>query len=206
MNSIKNIVFDFGGVLIDWNPRYLYRNYFNDDSEMEYFLSNVCTGEWNTEQDKGRSLDEGVDLLEGRFPQYAEAIRMYRDGWESMLGGEFPDSVALLEKAKSRGYGVYGLTNWSAETFPIAESKYPFLQLLDGIVVSGKERLAKPDPRIFRILTERYGLKAEECIFIDDSRANIEAAEKLGFNTVLFDNTGRVTRQVAALTGDPGLL
>lgn len=205
MDSIRNIVFDFGGVLIDWNPRYLYRTYFNDDREMEYFLSHVCTGEWNAEHDRGRTFDEGVRLLEERFPQYSEAIRLYRDGWESMLNGEFPGTVALLMKLKKLGYGIYGLTNWSAETFPIARSKYPVLHRFDGIVVSGQEKLIKPDPRIFGILLERYGLNAGECIFIDDSPANIETAARLGFNTVLFDNIGNVTRRVAALTGESGL-
>lgn len=205
MDSIRNIVFDFGGVLIDWNPRYLYRTYFNDDREMEYFLSNVCTGEWNAEHDRGRTFDEGVRLLEERFPQYSEAIRLYRDGWESMLNGEFPGTVALLMKLKKLGYGIYGLTNWSAETFPIARSKYPVLHRFDGIVVSGQEKLIKPDPKIFGILLERYGLNAGECIFIDDSPANIETAARLGFNTVLFDNIGNVTRRVAALTGESGL-
>ena len=205
MDSIRNIVFDFGGVLIDWNPRYLYRTYFNDDREMEYFLSHVCTGEWNAEHDRGRTFDEGVRLLEERFPQYSEAIRLYRDGWESMLHGEFPGTVALLMKLKKLGYGIYGLTNWSAETFPIARSKYPVLHRFDGIVVSGQEKLIKPDPRIFGILLERYGLNAGECIFIDDSPANIATAARLGFNTVLFDNIGNVTRRVAALTGESGL-
>lgn len=205
MDSIRNIVFDFGGVLIDWNPRYLYRTYFNDDREMEYFLSHVCTGEWNAEHDRGRTFDEGVRLLEERFPQYSEAIRLYRDGWESMLNGEFPGTVALLMKLKKLGYGIYGLTNWSAETFPIALSKYPVLHRFDGIVVSGQEKLIKPDPKIFGILLERYGLNAGECIFIDDSPANIETAARLGFNTVLFDNIGNVTRRVAALTGESGL-
>ena len=205
MDSIRNIVFDFGGVLIDWNPRYLYRTYFNDDREMEYFLSHVCTCEWNAEHDRGRTFDEGVRLLEERFPQYSEAIRLYRDGWESMLNGEFPGTVALLMKLKKLGYGIYGLTNWSAETFPIARSKYPVLHRFDGIVVSGQEKLIKPDPRIFGILLERYGLNAGECIFIDDSPANIETAARLGFNTVLFDNIGNVTRRVAALTGESGL-
>lgn len=205
MDSIRNIVFDFGGVLIDWNPRYLYRTYFNDDRKMEYFLSHVCTGEWNAEHDRGRTFDEGVRLLEERFPQYSEAIRLYRDGWESMLHGEFPGTVALLMKLKKLGYGIYGLTNWSAETFPIARSKYPVLHRFDGIVVSGQEKLIKPDPRIFGILLERYGLNAGECIFIDDSPANIETAARLGFNTVLFDNIGNVTRRVAALTGESGL-
>ncbi|MBO8453032.1 MAG: HAD family phosphatase [Bacteroidetes bacterium] len=205
MDSIKNIVFDFGGVLIDWNPRYLYREYFNDDRKMEDFLSGICTNEWNSEQDRGRPFDEGVKLLEERFPQYTEAIRMYRDRWGDMLGGEIPGTAALLMRLKGLGYGIYGLTNWSAETFPTAYSRYAVLHEFDGIVVSGQEKLIKPDPRIFEILLERYGLNACECIFIDDSRANIEAAGKLGFNTVLFDNIGSVTRQVAALTGESGL-
>ena len=205
MDSIKNIVFDFGGVLIDWNPRYLYREYFNDDRKMEDFLSGICTNEWNSEQDRGRPFDEGVKLLEERFPQYTEAIRMYRDRWGDMLGGESPGTAALLMRLKGLGYSIYGLTNWSAETFPTAYSRYAVLHEFDGIVVSGQEKLIKPDPRIFEILLERYGLNACECIFIDDSRANIEAAGKLGFNTVLFDNIGSVTRQVAALTGESGL-
>ena len=205
MDNIRNIVFDFGGVLIDWNPRYLYRTYFNDDKKMEYFLSNICTSEWNTEQDRGRPFDEGVRLLEERFPEYAEEIRMYRDRWGDMLGGEFPETVSLLMKLKGLGYGIYGLTNWSAETYPIAYSRYPVLHQFDGTVVSGQERLIKPDPMIFNVLLKRYGLDAGECIFIDDSKANIEAAGRLGFNTVLFDNIGNVTRQISALTGECGL-
>ena len=205
MGKIKNIVFDFGGVLIDWNPRYLYRTYFNDDREMEYFLSHVCTNEWNAEHDRGRSFDDGVALLKPKFPQYAEAIQMYKDKWECMLNGEFPQTVGLLMELKGKGYGIYGLTNWSAETFPIAYSRYPVLHQFDGTVVSGQERLIKPDPMIFNVLLKRYGLDAGECIFIDDSKANIEAAGRLGFNTVLFDNIGNVTRQISALTGECGL-
>ena len=200
MDSIKNIVFDFGGVLIDWNPRYLYREYFNDDRKMEDFLSGICTNEWNSEQDRGRPFDEGVKLLEERFPQYTEAIRMYRDRWGDMLGGEIPGTAALLMRLKGLGYGIYGLTNWSAETMPIAYERYGFLRLLDGVVVSGEEKVIKPDPRIYRILLDRYGLKAEESVFIDDSPANVEAARQLGFRGIVFDDAGRASAQLSALT------
>lgn len=202
MGKIKNIVFDFGGVLIDWNPRYLYRTYFNDDREMEYFLSHVCTNEWNAEHDRGRSFDDGVALLKPKFPQYAEAIQMYKDKWECMLNGEFPQTVDLLMELKGKGYGIYGLTNWSAETFPIAYSRYPVLHQFDGIVVSGEEKLIKPDPEIFMVLLDRYNLKAEESVFIDDSPANIKTAEGLGFKAVLFDNIENVRSRIGQLLQD----
>ena len=202
MATIENIIFDFGGVLVDWNPRYLYRDYFRNEREMEFFLENVCTGEWNSELDRGRTFDEGIRLLLPQYPQYAEAIRLYRDGWEKMLGGEIKSSVELLKTLKDAGYSVYGLTNWSAETFPIAYGKYDFFRLFDGIVVSGEEKVAKPDPKIFEILLERYHLKAENCIFMDDSAANVAAAEALGFNAILFDNVDNVKSRIAALTGN----
>ncbi len=198
---IKDVVFDFGGVLMDWDPRYLYRTYFKDEEQMEYFLSHICTDAWNAEQDRGRTFDEGVSLLLRQYPQYAEPIRMYKDRWESMLKGEFPRSVELLRRLKEQGYGIYGLTNWSAETIPIAFAKYDFFSLFDGIVVSGEEKLIKPDPKIYRILLDRYKLTAENTLFIDDSPANIEAASQLGFQTILFDNIENVTSKVVALTG-----
>ncbi len=186
---------------MDWDPRYLYRTYFKDEEQMEYFLSHICTDAWNAEQDRGRTFDEGVSLLLRQYPQYAEPIRMYKDRWESMLKGEFPRSVELLRRLKEQGYGIYGLTNWSAETIPIAFAKYDFFSLFDGIVVSGEEKLIKPDPKIYRILLERYNLSAENTLFIDDSPANIEAASQLGFQTILFDNIENVTSKVVALTG-----
>ena len=166
---VKNIVFDFGGVLLDWNPKYFYRTYFKDEKEMEYFLSHICTEEWNAEQDKGRSFEEGVRLLQKQYPQYTEPIRMFKDKWECMLKGEFTRSVDLLKRLKGEGYGIYGLTNWSAETIPLVYSKYNFFQLFDGIVVSGEEKVIKPDPKIYRILLERYNLTAENTLFIDDN-------------------------------------
>lgn len=198
---IKDIVFDFGGVLMDWDPRYLYRTYFKDEAQMEYFLSHICTDAWNAEQDRGRTFDEGISLLLRQYPQYAEPIRMYKDRWECMLKGEFPRSVELLKRLKEQGHGIYGLTNWSAETIPLAYAKYDFFSLFDGIVVSGEEKIIKPDPEIFRILLERYNLTAEDTLFIDDSPANIEAARRLGFRTILFDDIEKVSSKVAALTG-----
>lgn len=198
MEDIKNIVFDFGGVLLDWNPRYFYNTYFEDKEEMEYFLSNVCTHEWNAEQDRGRSFDEGIRMLQEQFPPYKEAIRLFRDKWEYMLKGELPESVELLKRLKGMGYAVYGLTNWSAETIRLAYSKYGFFQLFSGIVVSGEEKVLKPDPRIYEILLERYGLKAESSVFIDDSAANVAAAQKLGFKAIHFDNIENVSKQISA--------
>ncbi len=193
---IKDVVFDFGGVLMDWNPRYFYRTYFKDEKQMEYFLSHICNDEWNAEQDRGRSFEEGVRLLQAQYPQYAEPIRLYKDKWGCMLKGEFPRSVDLLKRLKGQGYGIYGLTNWSAETIPLAYSRYDFFALFDGIVVSGEEKIIKPDPRIFEILLERYHLTAEDTLFIDDSRANIEAAARLGFQTILFDDIDTVSERI----------
>ncbi len=193
---IKDVVFDFGGVLMDWNPRYFYRTYFKDEKQMEYFLSHICNDEWNAEQDRGRSFEEGVRLLQAQYPQYAEPIRLYKDKWGCMLKGEFPRSVDLLKRLKGQGYGIYGLTNWSAETIPLAYSRYDFFALFDGIVVSGEEKIIKPDPRIFEILLERYHLTAGDTLFIDDSRANIEAAARLGFQTILFDDIDTVSERI----------
>lgn len=195
---IKNIVFDFGGVLLDWNPRYLYKGYFRDDDEMEHFLSDICNSEWNVQQDAGRPFAEAVRLLQAEHPEYSEAIRMYDEQWDKMLKCELPDSIDLLKELKSKGYGIYGLTNWSSEKIGVAFSRYDFFSLFDGIVVSGEEKVAKPDPKIFRILLDRYGLKAGECVFIDDNQPNVDAAESLGFNAIRFDN---VTDVRAGLKG-----
>ncbi len=192
---IKNVVFDFGGVLMDWDPRYFFRSYFNDDEKMEYFLSHICNSEWNSQQDAGRPFDEGVKLLQAQYPQYSKEIQLYKDKWEVMLKGEFPESVAFLKRLKAEGFGIYGLTNWAAETIPIAFAKYDFFKLFDGIVVSGEEKIIKPDPRIFQILLERYSLDAQECLFIDDTPANVETARHLGFQTILFDNIENVSRK-----------
>lgn len=179
---IKDLVFDFGGVLMDWNPRYFFKKHFDDDEKMEYFLSNIATDEWNAEQDRGRKLRHGTDYLVQKHPDWEDSIRAYYDNWTTMLRADIPKNVAVLRKLQSSRYGLFGLTNWSAETFSYALENYDFFNIFDGkIVVSGTENIIKPDPKIWQILLERYALKAEETVFIDDNLKNIDVAEQLGF-------------------------
>lgn len=184
---IKNIIFDFGGVLVDWNPRYLYKNLFNNEEEMEFFLENVCSPDWNEQQDAGRSVIEATKTLQLQFPEYKDMIQQFYDKWEVMVRGEIEENTQLLPRLKGN-YNLYGLTNWSGETFPIAYKKYPFFQNFKGIVVSGDEKLIKPDKKIYQVLIERYSLNPNECLFIDDNSRNIQSAKQLGFNCVHFFN------------------
>ena len=181
--KIKNIIFDFGGVLVDWNPRYLYKNVFDDTAQMEYFLTHICTEEWNLQQDKDRTLQEGTLLLQKQFPDYADLIQLFYDQWEVMLKGEITENVKLLPLLKQH-YPLFGLTNWSAETFPIALNRFPFFKNFDGIVVSGEEKIIKPDKEIFYLLLNRYQINASESLFIDDNINNIIAANEIGFHTI----------------------
>lgn len=185
MNHIKNIIFDFGGVLMDWNPRYFFKDYFNNDEKMEFFLNNIATNEWNAEQDRGRSLKEGTAILIEKFPEWEQEIKAYYNHWKVMLRSDIPKNVAVLRHLAESQYQLFGLTNWSAETFPYALENYDFFRIFNGkIVVSGVEKLIKPDPRIWHLLLERYHIKAEESIFIDDNTQNIEVARELGFNVI----------------------
>lgn len=183
--AIKNIIFDFGGVLMDWNPRYFFKDYFNDDEKMEFFLKNVAVDEWNAEQDRGRTLKEGTEILIEKHPDWEKEVRAYYDNWTTMLHSDIPKNVEVLRKLADTDYELFGLTNWSHETFPYALSNYDFFELFKGkIVVSGEEKLIKPDPKIWKLLLDRYKIKAEESVFIDDNAKNIEAAKTLGFITV----------------------
>ncbi|MCW1962642.1 HAD family phosphatase [Chryseobacterium viscerum] len=183
--KIKNIIFDFGGVLMDWNPRYFFKDYFNDNEKMEYFLQNIAQDEWNVEQDRGRSLAEGTEIQVKKFPEWEKEIRAFYDNWTVMLKSEIPQNVEVLRKLKNTDYHLFGLTNWSEETFPYALENYDFFQIFEGkIVVSGTEKLIKPDPEIWHVLLERYNIKADESVFIDDNPKNIEVAQSLGFITI----------------------
>lgn len=197
--AIKNIVFDFGGVLIDWNPHYLYRQIFDEEQDMLWFLENVCTPEWNLELDKGYPFHKAVSELQQKYPEYKGPIKAYHEQWHEMLGGEISDSVKILNDLQSRNYPVYGLTNWSSETYPIAYKNYDFLKSLDGIVVSGEEKMVKPDPKLFRVLIERYHIKPEESLFIDDKKENVEGARQLGFLGIPFTSPGDLRRQLKTL-------
>ncbi len=185
-SRIKAIIFDFGGVLLDWDPHNLYRPFFDESRQIDQFLSEIDFPEWNRQQDKGRPFAEGVAELSARFPQHAHLIRAYHERWEDSITGPIAGTVDILRTLKVAGYAVYGLSNWSAETFPIAYRKYDFFKLLDGYIISGDVRLVKPDPAIFRLTLEMTGRPAGECLLIDDSPQNIETARELGFAAILF--------------------
>lgn len=187
-NQINNIIFDFGGVLIDWNPRYLYRRIFNDETKMEWFLSNVCNRDWNIKLDSGYLFADGVRDLVAQYPEFEPEIRAYHLHWSEMISGEIAGSVAILRKAKTAGKKLFGLTNWSSETFGYALSRFDFLKEFDGIVVSGTEKTVKPNKEIYQILLTRYNLKPETCVFIDDVDANIATAIELGIHGIVFKN------------------
>lgn len=184
-SQIKNIIFDFGGVVMDWNQRYFYQDYFRDDEKMEFFLQNIATDEWNAEQDRGRSLAEGTELLVAQHPSWETEIRAFYDNWTTMLRGDIPENVAVLRALAETDFELFGLTNWSHETFPYALAHYDFFEVFGGkIVVSGEEKLIKPDPKIWQVMIDRYGILPEESIFIDDNTKNIEVAKSLGFYTI----------------------
>ena len=197
--KIKNIVFDFGGVLVDWNPRYLFKDIFNDDEKMENFLKNICTDSWNIQQDAGRTLADGTKILQEKFPEESEMIQQFYDGWEVMLKDEIPENTKLLSQFDRKKFRLWGLTNWSGETFPIALARFEFFNEFEGIVVSGDEKMIKPNEDIYLLLLERYGLKAEESIFIDDNYNNIIAANKLGFHTIHFTENVNLEKRLQEL-------
>jgi len=196
--KIKNIIFDFGGVLVDWNPRYLFRDYFQNENEMEYFLHHICTDEWNLEQDRGRPLSEGTLLLQKKFPEFKSMIQLYYDKWEKMLKSDIPETVTLLYKLKEK-YNIYGLTNWSGETITVAYKRYPFFKQFDGIVVSGEEKLIKPDKKIYNLLLDRYHLKAENTVFIDDNIANVKVAKEIGMYAIRFENADKLEEELISI-------
>ncbi|MBL6945350.1 MAG: HAD family phosphatase [Rhodospirillales bacterium] len=193
------VVFDFGGVLIEWDPRHLYRKIFVDDeAAMEHFLTYVCSTTWNWMQDAGRSFDDAVAELTGRFPQHADLIAAYHERWEEMQPYAFDATVSILEELKANGVPVYGITNFPAEKFENTRKRHSFFDLLDGIVVSGDVHLMKPDPGIFLHFLDRFDLVASQCAFIDDSMVNTGAAERLGFHGVHFSSADGLR---ARLTG-----
>ena len=192
-----NLIFDFGGVLIDWNPHHLFDPYFGDRTKTDWFLANVCTMEWNSQMDFGKPFSEGVAELSERFPQWKNEIELYWTGWPRMIGGPIPGMYELLLELKTRGHRLFGLSNWSAETFDgFIKGKYPSLDLLEGMVISGYEGFGKPDPKIFQLLLDRYSLPASDCAFIDDNAANVAAANGVGIRGILFTGASDLRRQL----------
>jgi 2-haloacid dehalogenase len=199
-SDVTAVVFDLGGVLIDWDPRYLYRSLFGDDeAAMETFLATVCTPEWNRKQDAGRLWSDAVAELVAKHPGQRELIVAYHERWSETLGDAIEPTVAVLAELHEAGVPVYALSNWSAETFPTARPRYPFLEWFDGIVISGEVGSAKPDRRIYEALLERHGLEAGEILFIDDSAENVAAAETLGIRSIRFTSGPALRRELAGL-------
>jgi 2-haloacid dehalogenase len=185
--SPRAVVFDLGGVLIDWNPRYLYRTIFGDDTAaMEHFLTHVCSPAWNHQQDAGRSFTDGCAELVRAFPDKRPLIVAWRERFDETLGGAITGTVEILAALRARGVPLYALSNWWAETFPIARARFDFLGWFDGIVISGELGVAKPDPRIFVHLLETYHLRADVTVFVDDLPVNVAAAAAAGMQTILF--------------------
>ncbi len=192
----KTIIFDLGGVLIDWNPEYLYTSYFETPDAMEYFLSEICTMEWNEEQDGGRPIEVANKILIDQYPEYTQEILAFYGEWEVMLKGSISKTVEILKAIRKSYDKVYALTNWSAETFPIAQKRFDFLGWFDGILVSGKENLKKPDPRIYQLILERFDLDADSSLFIDDNLRNINAAIKEGISSIHYKNPDQLKEQL----------
>lgn len=185
--------------MIDWNPRHLYRKLIADEAEMEAFLSEICNQEWNERQDAGRPLAEATAELCRAHPGRRHLIESFYGRWQEMLGDAHADTVAVLADLKERQRPVYALTNWSAETFPLARRRFDFLSWFDGMVVSGEEMVIKPDRQIFERLMTRYGFKPSEAVFIDDSPKNVDAAVRIGLHGIRYTDASRLRRQLTEL-------
>ncbi|MFD2725922.1 HAD family hydrolase [Hyunsoonleella rubra] len=198
MTKIDTIIFDLGGVLIDWNPEYVFLNAFKGDREkMQWFLENICTMAWNENQDAGYPLEKATKDLVEKFPEHEKYIRMYYGEWEKMLGGPIVGCVSILKSlADNKDYKVVALTNWSSETFPIAKKRYEFLSWFEGIVVSGEEKTRKPFKEIYQIAIQRFNLVPEKTIFIDDNILNIKAANALGIKGIHFKNPAQLISEL----------
>ena len=186
------IVYDLGGVLIDWNPRHLYRKLIEDEAIMEWFLAEVCHTAWNEEQDRGRDFAAAIEEAAARHPEYRPLIEAYFERWAEMMAGEIEGAVAILEELKNAGCELHALTNWSAETFPHARERFAFLEWFETILVSADVGLIKPDPAIFQLLLERIGRTPAECIYIDDNPNNVASAAALGFDAITFQRAAQL--------------
>lgn len=206
MNNLEHrkqfdtVIFDLGGVLIDWNPRYLYRKIFNQEEEITWFLENVCTSEWNDQQDAGRSFEEATEELVKKFPEHETAIRAWYGRWQETIGGPIHETVNILQEVRDRrSHRLYALTNWSAQTFPWALDNFPFLHWFEGIVVSGVEKTRKPHAEFYQILFDRYHVDPKRAIFIDDNVKNIDAGKSIGLHTLHFHSPQRLKDDLRTL-------
>lgn len=201
--EIKTIIFDLGGVLLDWNPLYVYDdNYFSDQEKRDYFFSKVCTGEWNEEQDAGKPISDATQELVTKFPEWEKPIRDFYGRWTEMLRGHIPETVEILRILKQSGkYKLYALTNWQAELFQIALVRHAFLYWFDGRLVSGVEKTRKPFPEFYQLLLTRYNIDPSTAIFIDDNLRNVQAGEAMGIKSIHFQSP----EQLAAALKELGI-
>jgi len=196
---IEAVIFDFGGVLVDWNPEHLYRKLIPDTAERQHFLTEICSPAWNFEQDRGRNWEDAIAQKVAEYPQHAPLIRAYRERWPEMCGGEIEAGVALHRRLKSAGVPLYGLTNWAADTFELGERMFPILRDFNYVAVSGRLGMVKPDPEIYRHLLEICDLPAQSCLFIDDVAKNVEGARAVGLHAVQFTDPDAVAAQLRDL-------
>lgn len=193
---MHNIIFDFGNVLVQWHPETIYTEFFGDEAKAWWFLRHVADATWRNRIDAGESQEACINELKARQPEYADAIELYRSRWYEMLTGEVPGMRDLVKELRDKSYEIYGLSNWSMETFPDAREHFGILQMIDRYVVSGAEGYIKPDARLFRILLDRYALRAEECTFIDDNPDNVSAARQLGMEGIVFSGADHLRKQL----------
>lgn len=197
MKTTKTIIFDLGGVLIDWNPDYVYKAIIKDEKKLAWFYREICTMDWNENQDAGYPLEKATEERVALFPAYEEWIRMYYGRWEEMLGDAIEGTVSLLKQCIANPkLRVVALTNWSAETFPVALKKFDFLHWFEGIVVSGEEKTRKPFPEIYNTTLSRFNLDPEECLFIDDNLRNVKAAELLTIPSIQFKSPEQLEKEL----------
>lgn len=200
--NYTTIIFDLGGVLLDWNPMYVYdENYFSSNEQRDYFFSRICTSEWNEEQDAGRSIVEGTELLVKQFPDWEQPIRDYYGRWTEMLRGPIEETVDIFRELKIAGkYKCYALTNWQADLFNIALVRYNFLHWFDGRVVSGVEKTRKPFPEFYQLLLDRYAIPGGKSIFIDDNLRNVAGAEAVGIKSIHFQSPEQLKSELTGLS------
>jgi len=201
MAGINTVIFDLGGVLIDWNPKYVFNDkYFDSEEKRKYFFDNICTSDWNEEQDAGRSIVEATQVLVGQFPEWESSIRDYYGRWTDMLKAAIAETVEIFRQLKESGkYKLYALTNWQVGLFDIALVRYNFLHWFDGRVVSGEEKTRKPFPEFYRRLLDRYDVNPAEALFIDDNLRNVKAAEALGIKGIHFKSSSQLKDQLVLL-------
>lgn len=199
MMAMHTVVFDLGGVLVDWNPRYLLRKVMpGQEAEMETILADVLNHDWNLARDAGDSWPQAMAALEAQYPQWTDIFRTYDERWAETLGGAHEDTVEVLRELKAAGTPLLALSNWSAEKFPLAEARFDWLELFDGVIVSGRIKMIKPDAEIFEYLLDTYDLKAADAFFIDDNEPNVISARTLGIHAHHFSGTAALREDLAA--------